>query len=91
MRGNDKEEQMEDPEVKTILTSKLQVKDKLLNDNYKSKELVLHNEIDYEVQTEESVIQKSKVGILVVVDVSTQSTNVFVNPTNVSTQLVEKV
>ncbi len=47
------------------------MKDKLLNDNYKSKELVLHNEIDYEVQTEESVIQKSKVGILVVVDVST--------------------
>jgi hypothetical protein len=33
-----------------ILTPKLQMKDKSLNDNYKSKELVVHIEVDYEVQ-----------------------------------------
>jgi hypothetical protein len=47
---------MEDLEVKTILTLKLKMKDKLLNDNYRSEELVLHNEMDYEVHSEESVI-----------------------------------
>jgi hypothetical protein len=47
MKGNDKEEWMEDLEIKTILTSELQMKDKLLDGNYKSKELVFHNEMDY--------------------------------------------
>ncbi len=95
MRGNDEEEQMEDLEVKTILTLKLKMKDKLLNDNYRSEELVLHNEMDYEVHSEESVIQKSKVDSLVVlansIDVSTQSINLFIDSTNVSTQLVIEV
>jgi hypothetical protein len=57
---------MEDLEVKTILTLKLKTKDKLLNDNYRSEELVLHNEMDYEVHSEESVIHKFKVDSLVV-------------------------
>jgi hypothetical protein len=49
MRGNE-EENMEDPKVKMILTPKIQMKDKSLDDNYKSKELVVHIEVDYEVQ-----------------------------------------
>lgn len=48
MRGNAKEERMEDPKVKIILTIKLQMKDKLLDDNCRNKELVLRNELDYE-------------------------------------------
>jgi hypothetical protein len=48
MNGNDEEERMEDLEVKTILTSKLQMKDKSLDDNYISEELVRHFEMDYE-------------------------------------------
>ncbi len=49
MKGNDEEKRMEDLKVKTILTIKLQMSDKSLDDNYRSKELVLHNEMDYEV------------------------------------------
>lgn len=47
--GNDEENRMEDLKVKTILTIEFQMKDKLLDDNYRSKELMLHNEMDYEV------------------------------------------
>jgi hypothetical protein len=36
MSGNDEKERMEDLEVKTILILKLQMKDKSLDDNYKS-------------------------------------------------------
>jgi hypothetical protein len=54
------------------------MKEKSLDDNNKNEKLVLHNEMNYEVKIEESMIQKSKVGILVVstnsADVSTQST-----------------
>jgi hypothetical protein len=46
MRGNE-EETMEDLEVKTILIPKLQMKDKLLDDNYRSEGLVVHIEVDY--------------------------------------------
>jgi hypothetical protein len=49
MRGNDKEERMEDLEVKIILTSKFQMKDKLLDNSCKNEELVFHNEMDYEI------------------------------------------
>jgi hypothetical protein len=75
MRGNDEEELMEDPKDKTILTLKLQMKDKLLDDNYKSEELVFHNEMDYEIHHEKLMIQKSEVGMSMVlvdsIDVST--------------------
>jgi hypothetical protein len=57
---------MEDPEVKIILTSKLQITNKSLDDNYRSEELVFHKEMDHEVQNEKFVIQKFEVGILVV-------------------------
>jgi hypothetical protein len=66
MKENDEEERMENPKVKTILTLKFQMKDKSLDDNYKDKELVLHNEMEYEIQNEESVIQKFEVGTSVV-------------------------
>jgi hypothetical protein len=36
MRGYDKEERMENLEVKIVLILKLQMKDKSLDDNYKS-------------------------------------------------------
>ncbi len=49
MKGNGEEERMEDPKVKTTLTTEFHMKDKLLEDNYISKELVLRNETDYEV------------------------------------------
>ncbi len=49
MRGNDKKKWMEDLEVKTILTSKLQIKDELWDNNCRIKELALRNEMDYEV------------------------------------------
>jgi len=48
--------------------------DKSLDDNYRSEKLVLHNEMEYEIQNEEFMIQKSKVGIL----------RVLANSTNVS-------
>jgi hypothetical protein len=38
------------------------MKNKLWDNNYRNKELVFHNEMDYEIQKEEFVIQKSKVG-----------------------------
>jgi hypothetical protein len=48
---------------------------KSLDDNYRSEEFLFHNEMDYEIQNEKYVIQKSKVGISVVladsIDVST--------------------
>jgi hypothetical protein len=47
---------MEDLEVKIILISKLQMTNKSWDDNYESKELVLHNEIDHEIQYEKVVI-----------------------------------
>ncbi len=53
MRGNE-EERMEDLEVKTILSPKLQMKDKLLDDNYRSEELVV--KVDYEKQNEDSMV-----------------------------------
>jgi len=56
MWGNEEEEQMEDPKVKTILISKLQMTNKSLNDNYKSEELVFFNEMDHEVQNEKSML-----------------------------------
>jgi hypothetical protein len=56
MRGNDEKKRMEDLEVKTILTLKLQMKVKLLDDNCKDKELMLHNEMDYEIQNEDYMI-----------------------------------
>jgi hypothetical protein len=46
---------MVDLEVKTILILELQMKEKSLDD-YRSEELVLHNEMDYEIQSEESMI-----------------------------------
>jgi hypothetical protein len=36
---------------------------KSLDNNYRSEEFLFHNEMDYEVQNEKYVIQKSKVGI----------------------------
>jgi hypothetical protein len=57
---------MEDPEVKIILTSKLQITNKSLDDNCRSEKLVFHKEMDHEVQNEKFVIQKFEVGILVV-------------------------
>jgi len=66
MKGNDEEKMMEDLKVKTILIIKLHMKDKLLDNNHGSKELVLRNEMDYEIYNEEYVISKSQVGILVV-------------------------
>jgi hypothetical protein len=53
MWGNEKKEWMEDPKVKIILTSKLQMTNKMLNDNCKSKELLFHNEMDHEVHNGE--------------------------------------
>jgi hypothetical protein len=38
---------------------------KSLNDNYKNKELAIHNETDHEVPNEKFVIQKFEVSILV--------------------------
>ncbi len=38
MQGTEKEEQMENPEVKAILTLKLQRRNESLNDKYKNKE-----------------------------------------------------
>jgi hypothetical protein len=55
MKGNEKE-RMEDPEVKMKLIPKLQMKDKSLDDNYRNKELVVHIEVDYEVQNEKFAI-----------------------------------
>jgi hypothetical protein len=57
---------MEDPEVKTILISKLQMTNKLLNVNCKSKELVFFNEMDHGVQNAKFVIHKFEVGLSVV-------------------------
>jgi hypothetical protein len=45
---------MEDPKVKIILTSEIQMTNKLLNDNYKSEELLFHNEMDHKVQNEKN-------------------------------------
>jgi hypothetical protein len=54
---------------------------KSLDNNYRSEEFVFHNEMDYEVQNEKYVIEKSKVGISVVsvesTDVSTQSLDIL--------------
>jgi hypothetical protein len=55
MRGNE-EERLEDPEVKTILSPKLQMKDKLLDDKYRREELVVHIKVDYVIQNEESMV-----------------------------------
>ncbi len=65
MRGNEEKKQMEDLEVNTILALELQMKNKSLNDNYKSEELVFLNEMDHEVQNEKFVMEKSEVGISV--------------------------
>ncbi len=43
MPGNEEEEQMEDHEVNIILTSKLQIINKSLNDNYRREESGTHN------------------------------------------------
>jgi hypothetical protein len=40
---------MEDLKVKIILTLKFWMKEKSLDDKFRSKELVFHNEMDYEV------------------------------------------
>jgi hypothetical protein len=48
MRGNEKE-RMENPKVRTILIPKLQMKDKLLNDNCRKEKLVVHIEVEYDV------------------------------------------
>jgi hypothetical protein len=55
MQGNEKEEWMEDPKVKIILISKPQMTNKLLNNNYRSKELLFHNEMDHELRNGEFV------------------------------------
>jgi hypothetical protein len=55
MQGNEKE-WMADLEVKTILTLELQMMNKLLNDNYRTEELVFSNKMDYEVHNEKFVI-----------------------------------
>jgi hypothetical protein len=68
---------MEDPEVKMILIPKFQMKDKSLDDNYRSKELVVHIEVDFEVQNEEFMVQKFEVSISME----------LVNSANVSAQL----
>ncbi len=88
MWGNEKKKWMEDPKVKIILTSKLQMTNKMLNDNYKSKELLFHNEMNHEVHNGESMTQKFEVAILVV---SIDLTNVLAQSVDVSTQLVEEV
>jgi hypothetical protein len=49
MKGNDEEKRMEDLKVKTIFTIELHMSDKSLDDYHGSKELVLHNEMGYEV------------------------------------------
>ncbi len=49
--------------------------DKSLDDNCRSNELVLHNAMDYEVHNEKFVIQKSKVGISVVLVISKECIN----------------
>jgi len=54
--GHDEKEWMEDLEDKIILISKLQMKDKSLDNNCRSEELVFHNEMDYEVKNEKYVI-----------------------------------
>ncbi len=46
-----------------ILIPKFQMKDKSLDDNYRSKELVVHIEVDFEVQNEEFMVQKFEVSI----------------------------
>jgi hypothetical protein len=68
---------MENPEVKMILIPKFQMKDKSLDDNYRSKELVVHIEVDFEVQNEEFMVQKFEVSISME----------LVNSANVSAQL----
>jgi len=68
---------MEDHEVKMILIPKFQMKDKSLDDNYRSKELVVHIEVDFEVQNEEFMVQKFEVSISME----------LVNSANVSAQL----
>jgi hypothetical protein len=50
------------------------MKDKSLDDNYRNEELVVHIKVDYEVQNEKFVVQKSKVSISVVL---ADSTDVF--------------
>ncbi len=62
---------MENPHVKIILILEFQMMNKFLNNNYKSKELVFFNEMDYEVHNQESMIEIN------VSMVSTDSTNVF--------------
>jgi hypothetical protein len=66
MRGNEEEEQMEDFEIKTIMTLDLKMRNKLLSDNYRS---------------EESKIQKSKIDISTIsiklVDVYAHPSNVW--------------
>ncbi len=86
---------MEDLEVKIILISKLQMTNKSWDDNYESKELVLHNEIDHEIQYEKVVIQKFEVDISVVSNDSTnvlaQSSHVWAQLAYVLAQFVEKI
>jgi hypothetical protein len=62
---------MEDPDVKIILILELQMVNKLLNDNYKSEELVFFNEMDHEIHNQEFM---TEINVSVV---STDSTNVF--------------
>jgi hypothetical protein len=54
---------MEDFKVKTILTSELQMTNKSLSDNYRNEEWVIFNNMNHEVQNEESKTQKYEFGV----------------------------
>ncbi len=56
---------------------------KSLNTNYRSEKLVFFNKMDHEVQNEESMIQKSKVVVSMILD---YSINVFAQSSNVWAQ-----
>jgi hypothetical protein len=54
---------MENLKVKIILTSELQMTNKSLSDNYRNKEWVIFNNMNHEIQNEESETQKSEFGV----------------------------
>jgi hypothetical protein len=65
---------MEDFKVKTILTSELQMTNKSLSDNYRNEEWVIFNNMNHEVQNEESKTQKYEFGVS---GISAKLVNVF--------------
>jgi hypothetical protein len=65
---------MEDLQLKTILTSELQMTNKSLSNNYRNEDWVIFNKMNHEVQNEEFETQKSKVGVS---RISAKLANVF--------------